>query len=170
MEFSRTGFPLEPRPAACAASPVDFVAREIMRRHMYSDVCSGGVAQRDRAVAIMRLVFGAIWRTADDAKSVHDHLSRHHTGLIRERARFDISFSAGAYMPARGRRWPQMAVEQNEQSLRWPSFAALIRRLPLTPQPDGLDLDGLVKVISTAEPNSCRGQLMFRADRIMPHR
>jgi hypothetical protein len=89
------------------------------------------VAQRDRAAAIMRPVFSATWRTAADAKSVHDHLSRHHAGLIRERARFEISLSAGAYMPAHGRRWPQMAVEHNEQSLR----LAFVCRLDMPPPP-----------------------------------
>jgi len=38
------------------------------------------IAQRDCAVAILRPVFSANWRTAADVKSVHDHLSRHHAG------------------------------------------------------------------------------------------
>jgi hypothetical protein len=48
----------------------------------------------------MRLAFSFNWRTAADAKSVHDHLSRHHAGSINERARFDISLGVGAYVPA----------------------------------------------------------------------
>ena len=64
------------------------------------------IAQRDRAVVIMRPAFSPTWGTAADAKSVHDHLSRHHTGSIMERARFDISLRTSTYMLDR----------QNEQS------------------------------------------------------
>ena len=103
------------------------------------------IAQRDRVVATIRPVFGATWRTAADAKSVHDHLSRHHAGPIMERARFEISLGAGTHIPADGRRWP---LSKTSNRCVWPSFAALICRLPLTPQPDGL-----VKVISVAEPD-----------------
>jgi len=39
MEFSLDGMLSRAKPAACAASPVDFVAREITRRHYSSDVC-----------------------------------------------------------------------------------------------------------------------------------
>ena len=56
------------------------------------------VAQRDRTIVTMRPVFSTPWRTAADAKSVHDHLSRHHTGSIMERARFDISLRTSTYM------------------------------------------------------------------------
>jgi hypothetical protein len=87
------------------------------------------IAQRDRAVAIMRLVFSATLRTAADAKSVHDHLSRHHAGPTIERARFDIRLNAGMYMPARGRR-------KSSNRCVWPPFAAS----PLMPRPDGLVL------------------------------
>jgi len=66
------------------------------------------IARRDRAVAIMRPVCSATWRTAADAKSARDHLSRHHAGLIIERARFGIGLGTNTYMPA----------GQNEQSLR----------------------------------------------------
>jgi hypothetical protein len=48
----------------------------------------------------MRPVFSTTWRTAADAKSVHDHLSRHHASSINERARFDISLRASPYLPA----------------------------------------------------------------------
>ena len=65
------------------------------------------IAQRNRAVSKMRPAFSATWGTAADAKSVHDHLSRHHTGSIMERARFDISLRTSTYMLDR----------QNEQSL-----------------------------------------------------
>jgi hypothetical protein len=47
----------------------------------------------------MRPAFSFNWRTAADAKSVHDHLSRHHAGSINERARFDISLGMGTYAP-----------------------------------------------------------------------
>jgi len=52
-------------------------------------------AQRDYAVAVIRPVSGANWRTAADVKSVHDHLSRHHAGPKIERARFDIGIGLG---------------------------------------------------------------------------
>jgi hypothetical protein len=42
MEFSLGRILSRAKPAACAASPVDFVAREITRKHSYSDVGSGG--------------------------------------------------------------------------------------------------------------------------------
>src|SRR6266568_2183650 len=80
------------------------------------------IALRDRAVVIMRPVFSATWRTAADAKSVHDHLSRHHAGPIIDRARFDISLGTSTYMPA----------EQTGNRCREPRFAAS----PLAPQPD----------------------------------
>ena len=57
------------------------------------------IAQRNRAVVMMRPVFSTTWRTAADAKSVHDHLSRHHASSINERARFDISLRASPYLP-----------------------------------------------------------------------
>ena len=64
------------------------------------------IAQRDCAVAVMRPVFGANWRTAADVKSVHDHMSRHHAGPKIERARFDISLGIGLgtspYVPEHG--------------------------------------------------------------------
>ena len=80
------------------------------------------IAQRDCAVVIMRPVFSATWRTAADAKSVHDHLSRHHAGPIIERARFDISLSTSTYMP----------LSKTSNRCREPRFAAS----PLAPQPD----------------------------------
>jgi hypothetical protein len=46
-------------------------------------------------------------RTAVDAKAVHDHLSRHHAGPDKDRARFDIRLYTSVYMPG----W------QNAQSL-----------------------------------------------------
>jgi len=58
------------------------------------------IARRDRAVAIKRPVFSATWRTAADAKSAHDHLSRHHAGVKIERARFGIGLGTNTYMPA----------------------------------------------------------------------
>jgi hypothetical protein len=101
MEFSWDGILSRAKPAACAASPVDFVARDNAKTQLFRCLLRQ-VAQRDRAVAIMRPVFSATWRTAADAKSVHDHLSRHHAALIMERARFDISLSASVCMPAHG--------------------------------------------------------------------
>ena len=59
MEFSWDGILSRAKPAACAASPVDFVAREITRRNSCPGVWIGGVAQRDRAVAITRPAFNA---------------------------------------------------------------------------------------------------------------
>lgn len=41
MEFSLDGILSRAKPAACAARPVDFVAREITRRHTYFAVRSG---------------------------------------------------------------------------------------------------------------------------------
>ena len=79
------------------------------------------VAQRDHAEATRRPAFSAIWRTAADAKSVHDHLSRHHAGPKIERACFDIDVRTCAYAPA----------AQNEQS---PPRASVCLRLPLPPR------------------------------------
>jgi hypothetical protein len=84
------------KPAACAASPVDFVAREITRRKHLSGCTLWRIAQRDCAVAILRPVFSANWRTAADAKSVHDHLSRHHAGPKTGTSMFRYSASAQA--------------------------------------------------------------------------
>ena len=70
------------------------------RRNLLYRCLGRRIAQRDRALVIMRPGFSANWRTAADAKSVHDHLSRDHAGSINERAHFDISLSTTAYMPA----------------------------------------------------------------------
>ena len=72
-------------------------------KKLFPDVLLWRIAQRDCAVAIMRPVFGANWRTAADVKSVHDHLSRHHAGPKIERARFDIGLGIagiGLHAPA----------------------------------------------------------------------
>ena len=42
MEFALDGLLSRAKPAARAASPVDFVAREITREHPYSDIRSCG--------------------------------------------------------------------------------------------------------------------------------
>ena len=65
MNFPWDGILSRAKPAACAASPVDFAAREITRRHAYSAVCSGGSSwsnpqhrmrpHKDRACVDIRL-------------------------------------------------------------------------------------------------------------------
>ena len=62
------------------------------------------VAQRDRAVAIMRPVFSANWRTAADVKSVHDRLSRHHAGPKIETSMFRYRLGTSPYVPVHARR------------------------------------------------------------------
>ena len=54
MEFSLDGMLSRAKPAACAASPVDFVAREITRRHSYLRCPLVRIAERDRTMAVMR--------------------------------------------------------------------------------------------------------------------
>ena len=68
------------------------------------------IAQRDCAVAKLRPVFSANWRTAADVKSVHDHLSRHHAGPKIENEHVSISASAQAHTG------PYVPAVQNEQS------------------------------------------------------
>jgi len=63
------------------------------------------IAQRDCAVAVMRPVFGANWRTAADVKSVHDQLSRHHAA---RKSNEHVSISASATASARARTCPGM--------------------------------------------------------------
>ena len=94
--FPGTGYSPEPSPQRARRVPsTSSRERYCLFRHPLRRI-----AQRDRALVIMRPGFSANWRTAADAKSVHDHLSRHHAGSINERARFDISLSTTAYMPA----------------------------------------------------------------------
>lgn len=81
------------------------------------------IAQRDRAVAIMRPVFSANWRTAADVRSVHDHLSRHHAARNRTN-RFRFGLGTSPYIP------PRKTGNRRCE----PPFAAS----PLAPQPDGL--------------------------------
>jgi hypothetical protein len=117
MEFSRDGILSRAKPAACAASPVDFVAREITRRN--SSVCMlWRVAQRDYAVAVMPSVFGANWRTAADVKSVHDHLSRHHAGA---KSNEHVSISAWA----RAHTCPDIPAVKTGKSRREPGVCRL---------------------------------------------
>jgi hypothetical protein len=79
------------------------------------------IAERDCAVPIMRPIFSANWRTAADARSVHDHLSRHHAGPKIERACFDIGLGTSPHMPA----------GNTSSRRREPPLAAS----PLAPQP-----------------------------------
>jgi hypothetical protein len=93
------------------------------------------VAQRDRAVAIMRPVFSANWRTAADVKSVHDRLSRHHAGPKIETSMFRYR---PRHEPIGARTCPPRKTSDRRCE---PPFAAS----PLAPQPDGL-----VRIISMA--------------------
>ena len=60
MEFSWDGILSRAKPAACAASPVNFVAREITRKTLFFRCPVPQIAQRDRTMVIMRPVFSAI--------------------------------------------------------------------------------------------------------------
>jgi len=60
VEFPWDGILSRAKPAACAASPVDFVAREITRTLLFRHLLRQ-VAQRDRALVIMRPAFSAYW-------------------------------------------------------------------------------------------------------------
>lgn len=60
MEFSLDGILSRAKPAACAASPVDFVAREITRTLLFRHPLRR-IAQCDRALVVMRPVFSADW-------------------------------------------------------------------------------------------------------------
>ena len=112
------------------------------------------IAQRDRAVAMMRPAFSTILRTAADAKSVHDHLSRHHASSINERARFDISLSAGTYAPA----------AKTSNRCREPRFAAS----PLAPWPDGPVQVTRIAVPDLASPVTPRNHHLAHTRAINP--
>jgi hypothetical protein len=65
MDFPWDGALSRAKPAACAASPVDFVAREMTRRHsvfrcpLRFPLSARRIARRDRAMATMRPAFSA---------------------------------------------------------------------------------------------------------------
>jgi hypothetical protein len=81
------------------------------------------IAQRDCAVAILRPVFSANWRTAADVKSVHDHLSRHHAGPKTGTGMFRYRPRHGPYRPVRARP-AKRAIAAVSLRLRLPPRAA----------------------------------------------
>src|ERR1022692_4354985 len=107
-------------PAACAASPVGFVAREIMLKILLFVCLPRTSARPNRTDVIMRPEFGTTWRSAADVKAVHDHLSRFHAGAIAKRDHFDLPRGLRKSMPA----------EQKGQSAVCPSVC---RSLPHRP-------------------------------------
>ena len=112
------------------------------------------IAQRDRAVVIMRPAFSTILRTAADAKSVHDHLSRHHASSINERARFDISLRTSPYVP----------LSKTGNRCREPRFAAS----PLAPWPDGPVRVTRIAVQDLASPVTPRNHHLAHTRAINP--